>query len=204
MRRSLRPRSRKAGSLPTLPAEAADSNVHGLTRTGRSSRAAGRTAHAPCSSRDSGVCETSSRVSRFPTQCGATEPRGSEGLANLAISFPRASCVVSKKTKPRLSGAFLKRMMGLEPTTFCMASARDVRTRSRPFAQTGLIPGSSSERANATEPERTTNLAILATPRSEAKRLRREDAGAGRWLRHRPDSSSGARLLWLAMLRTRR
>jgi hypothetical protein len=108
------------------------------------------------------------------------------------------------KQKPPIYGADSERMIGLEPTTFCMASARDVRTRSRPFAQTGLIPGSSSERANATEPERTTNLAILATPRSEAKRLRREDAGAGRWLRHRPDSSSGARLLWLAMLRTRR
>jgi hypothetical protein len=28
------------------------------------------------------------------------------------------------KQKPRLSGAFEERMMGLEPTTFCMASRR--------------------------------------------------------------------------------
>jgi hypothetical protein len=32
-------------------------------------------------------------------------------------------------------------MMGLEPTTFCMASASDVRSRSRLFAQTGLLAG---------------------------------------------------------------
>ena len=29
----------------------------------------------------------------------------------------------------------LERMMGLEPTTFCMASVRSVRARSRPFAE---------------------------------------------------------------------
>jgi hypothetical protein len=28
------------------------------------------------------------------------------------------------KEKPRLSGVFRERMMGLEPTTFCMASRR--------------------------------------------------------------------------------
>ena len=66
----------------------------------------------------------------------------------------------------RLSGAFGKRMKGLEPSTFCMASARDVRTRSRPCAQSAMFAGSSSERANASEPERTSILAILATPRS--------------------------------------
>jgi hypothetical protein len=53
--------------------------------------------------------------------------------------------------------------MGLEPTTFCMANARDVRTRSRPFAQSNVFAGSSSARPNASEPERTPNLAILAT-----------------------------------------
>ena len=35
--------------------------------------------------------------------------------------------------------------MGLEPTTFCMASARNVRTRSRPFAQSVVFPGFSLE-----------------------------------------------------------
>ncbi len=66
--------------------------------------------------------------------------------------------------------------MGLEPTTFCMASARDVRTRSRAFAQSVLFAGSSFERANATERERTPNLAILATPRSAPRRFRRGGA----------------------------
>jgi hypothetical protein len=55
--------------------------------------------------------------------------------------------------------------MGLEPRTFCMASASD---RSRPFAQTGSLQGLPSKRANASELERTPNLAILAT-----------DSGAG-------------------------
>jgi hypothetical protein len=59
--------------------------------------------------------------------------------------------------------------MGLEPTTFCMASARDVRASSRPFAQSVLFAGSSPERANASEPERTPNLAILATASSAVK-----------------------------------
>ena len=38
-----------------------------------------------------------------------------------------------------------------------------VRSRSRPFAQTGCLQGFSPRRANASEPERTPNLAILAT-----------------------------------------
>jgi hypothetical protein len=53
--------------------------------------------------------------------------------------------------------------MGLEPTTFCMASARDVRTRSRPFAQTACLQRLPLKQANQTDPERTPNLAILAT-----------------------------------------
>jgi len=43
-------------------------------------------------------------------------------------------------------------MKGLEPTTFCMASARD---RSRPFAQSPCLRGFPYKQANATEPERT-------------------------------------------------
>jgi hypothetical protein len=56
-----------------------------------------------------------------------------------------------------------KRMKGLEPSTFCMANARDVRTRSRPCAQNRMVATSPSGRANPSEPERTPNLAILAT-----------------------------------------
>src|SRR6266576_3965770 len=56
--------------------------------------------------------------------------------------------------KPRICGAFLKRMMGLEPTTFCMANASDVRARSRPLAQTASCqrfrPGDRT-RANPSE-----------------------------------------------------
>jgi hypothetical protein len=54
-------------------------------------------------------------------------------------------------------------MKGLEPSTFCMASASD---RSLPFASVRSnrpIAGFLSERANGSEPERTANLAILAT-----------------------------------------
>jgi hypothetical protein len=38
-----------------------------------------------------------------------------------------------------------------------------VRSRSRPFAQTVCLQGIPCTRANASEPERTPNLAILAT-----------------------------------------
>jgi hypothetical protein len=54
-------------------------------------------------------------------------------------------------------------MMGFEPTTFCMASAGD---RSHPFApvrSNRMFAAFSFRRANATERERTPNLAILAT-----------------------------------------
>jgi hypothetical protein len=54
-------------------------------------------------------------------------------------------------------------MMGLEPTTFCMASASDVRVRSLEFAQEHRFPGPLRSGANPSEPERTPNLAILAT-----------------------------------------
>jgi hypothetical protein len=49
----------------------------------------------------------------------------------------------------------LKRMMGLEPTTFCMASVGSVRARSRPFAESaGLqaIFNRDRTRANPNEP----------------------------------------------------
>jgi hypothetical protein len=58
-------------------------------------------------------------------------------------------------------------MMGLEPSTFCMANAS---SSSRPFAQTPRLQDVPENRANATAPERTPNLAILATeahPQSE-------------------------------------
>jgi hypothetical protein len=46
-------------------------------------------------------------------------------------------------------------MMGLEPTTFCMAKARDVRDGSRLFAQTvGLQDLLPSERTRANPSER--------------------------------------------------
>src|SRR5687768_14851199 len=63
------------------------------------------------------------------------------------------------KNRPFPAGS-VKRMKGLEPSTFCMANASD---RSRPFAQTSCLQPFQSERANKTEPERTPNLAILAT-----------------------------------------
>jgi hypothetical protein len=54
-------------------------------------------------------------------------------------------------------------MMGFEPTAFCMANASDLRARSLPFAQLTRLQRFRSKRANASEPERTSNLAILAT-----------------------------------------
>jgi hypothetical protein len=56
-----------------------------------------------------------------------------------------------------------ERMMGLEPTTFCMADASE---RSQPFAAVrseAYFAALSLRPANGREPERTLNLAILAT-----------------------------------------
>ena len=56
-----------------------------------------------------------------------------------------------------------KRMMGVEPTTFCMANASDL---SRPFApvrSNRRFAGSPSTRANGSEPERTTSVTIVTT-----------------------------------------
>jgi hypothetical protein len=48
-----------------------------------------------------------------------------------------------------------ERMMGLEPTTFCMANARDVRARSLPFAQTARLQRlHPSERTRPNQSER--------------------------------------------------
>ena len=71
------------------------------------------------------------------------------------------------KTKtPRQAGLFEERMMGLEPTTFCMASARDVRTRSGAFAEAACLQRlRRSERTDANPSERRT-LPFL--PRGQA------------------------------------
>jgi hypothetical protein len=53
-------------------------------------------------------------------------------------------------------------MMGLEPTTFCMAVLATVRTRSRPFAQTTRLQRLWVGRANVSELERTSTAAIAA------------------------------------------
>jgi hypothetical protein len=50
---------------------------------------------------------------------------------------------------------FPERMMGFEPTTFCMASGRSVRARSRPFAENRdlqVILTPDRTRANPNEP----------------------------------------------------
>lgn len=85
------------------------------------------------------------------------------------------SCCLARNKNHDFRG-FLNRMKGLDPSTFCMANASD---RSRPFAplaQTGCLHGFCSNRANTTAPERTPNLAILATAgRSGDSTLAHED-----------------------------
>jgi hypothetical protein len=93
------------------------------------------------------------------------EAREANAAGRVAVDSCTAPGNLSKAqhTKPRRSGAFVKRMMGLEPTTFCMASASD---RSHLFASVRsnrLCAGSGYVRANGSEPERTPKLAILAT-----------------------------------------
>ena len=68
---------------------------------------------------------------------------------------PAAFDIQATKTPP--SGVFLERMMGLEPTTFCMARASDVRARSHACAQTACLHRfPASERTDAHPSERRT------------------------------------------------
>jgi hypothetical protein len=53
-------------------------------------------------------------------------------------------------------------MMGLEPTTFCMAKLAGVRARSLEFAGTSCLQRLRVGRANGSEPERTPSAAIAA------------------------------------------
>ncbi len=53
--------------------------------------------------------------------------------------------------------------MGFEPTTFCMANARGRSLTFAPVRSNRLFAGPPYKRANGSEPERTPNLAILAT-----------------------------------------
>jgi hypothetical protein len=54
-------------------------------------------------------------------------------------------------------------MMGLEPTTFCMANASGRSLPFRPVRSNGVFAALPRKQANRSEPERTPNLAILAT-----------------------------------------
>ena len=56
-------------------------------------------------------------VVRFP----ASGVKADQGLTNSTSAL--ATPVLGQRKAP-ISGAFLERMMGLEPTTFCMASRR--------------------------------------------------------------------------------
>ena len=53
-------------------------------------------------------------------------------------------------------------MMGLEPTTFCMAMLAMVRVCSQPFAYSVRLQGVPVRLANAPEPDRTPSVAIVA------------------------------------------
>jgi hypothetical protein len=84
---------------------------------------------------------------------------------NVAILLPRRATSLlygrqrTRKTPPD-RGFYLERMMGLEPTTFCMANASDRSLLFAPVRPNRLFAGLPSQ---ATERERTPSLAILAT-----------------------------------------
>jgi hypothetical protein len=104
---------------------------------------------------------------RSPTQ-PASRPRSLP--AGSRLSRARSRCerwtrpyarAQLRRQKLPICGAFLKRMKGLEPSTFCMASARDVRTRSRTCAPSVLFAGSSFRRANRANPSERRTLPFL-------------------------------------------
>ena len=68
-------------------------------------------------------------------------------------------------------------MMGLEPTTFCMAKAGE---RSLEFAETFYLQRRRVGRANASEPERTPSAAIAAIVIVATL----NSLGPGGWLTH--------------------
>ena len=134
-----------------------------LRGPGRSSRARGHRSKRPA--RRSG--RWSRRAARSPRRSASlpnrTQPERSPPLATLQCvherhrfgtrewyprPFARVSRCSEKQKTPRLAGLSQKRMMGLEPTTFCMAS---VPVGAREGPQTRIDTGVSASRRSGTE-----------------------------------------------------
>ena len=80
-----------------------------------------------------------------------------------AILQPRRRTVyLTDDERPRFPGLFLVRMVGLEPSTFCMAKRAGVRARWPEFAETCGLQRLRVGRANGSERERTLSAAIAA------------------------------------------
>jgi hypothetical protein len=113
-------------------------------------------------------------VGRLP-MCVRGERAAPDAVSNQVAGTHPSSRNQDGKQKPPIYGVS-ERMMGLEPTTFCMASASD---RSRPFAQSACFGGVGFDERTRMNPERTPNLAILATPARD-KTSRKPVLGLGR------------------------
>jgi hypothetical protein len=99
----------------------------------------------------------------LPELNAAVATAAAQGRTNLAISLPHASRVVSKKTQAPSERGFPEADDGTR--THDLLHGKSQRC-SRPFApvrSNRFVARPSPERANAREPERTPNLAILAT-----------------------------------------
>ena len=104
----------------------------------------------------------------------STDGDGERGFVPTGWDSTGTHVVSNKNENPRFTGA-----LGADDGTRthdllhgkCERAFAPVRARSRPFAQTARLQGFPYKRANGTEPERTPNLAILATERLEAQRL---------------------------------
>jgi hypothetical protein len=76
-----------------------------------------------------------------------------------------------ENTKGSFAGLSAKRMMGLEPTTFCMANAGRRAGRFGRVRLNAEPAGISCRRANASERERTATVAIVATEPAVGARI---------------------------------
>src|SRR5215207_3421722 len=98
-------------------------------------------------------CATTAARSAVAVEHG----RGAAELTfRVDIAESRSCRSASSDEKPRYERGFRKeRMMGLEPTTFCMASVSSVRARSRQFTESRhlqVILGRDRTGANPNEP----------------------------------------------------
>jgi hypothetical protein len=158
---AIRPRRRAASSVgsyerqPRAGRSTPKPEIPGAADTPRARLSASATLSSDCEPRDRLARATGSKDREIKPNVARNESQ--------RTACRKVICCPKRHRRMPFCRVY-KRMMGLEPTTFCMASASDVRACSQPCAQTACFQGfRSGERTRANPSERRT-LPFLPRP----------------------------------------